>query len=108
MTDSVFLIAALKYLVLAACSGCWAYAMYHGVIFEGRLRAKDPFEIEALNRPAAVFRRNLPQRALEARRKAFTALAIFAVLGVCLLVILYFDASGPAKSPFLFHDRRMG
>jgi hypothetical protein len=105
MIVSAFLVTALKYLVLIACSACWIYAAYHGVMFEGRLTTKDPFAIESLNHPGTLFRNDLSKRALESRRKVFIGLAMFAALGLCLLVILYFDATGPVRSPFLFHDK---
>ncbi|HEY1797005.1 MAG TPA: hypothetical protein VGG57_12895 [Stellaceae bacterium] len=102
MISGAPLVTVLKYLVLTACAVCWAYAVYHGTIFEGRLKAKDLRQIEALNHPMTVFSRDLPSRALESRRKVFAALALFAVLGLCLVAILFFDASGTARSPFLF------
>jgi ferric-dicitrate binding protein FerR (iron transport regulator) len=105
MIGAALFVTVLKYLVLAACSACWVYAAYHGVIFEGRLKTKDPREIEALNHPSTVFSRDISKRAQESRRRVFAALTIFAVLAVCLLVILFFDESGPPVSPFLFHDR---
>src|SRR5690242_1390038 len=49
-------ITILKYVVLAACTACWVYAVYHAVIFEGRLSTKDPRAIETLNHPATLFR----------------------------------------------------
>jgi hypothetical protein len=102
MIGDAHLVTVLKYVLLTACCACWAYAVYHGTIFEGRLKAKHYSEIEALNHPLMLFSRNLPSRALESRRKVFAALAIFAVLGLCLIVILHFDSAGTAQSPFLF------
>jgi hypothetical protein len=100
------MVTTLKYVVLAACTACWVYAVYHATMFERQLRTKDYRQIETLNHPATMFRRDmLSKRAQESRRKVFAALAIFAVLGVSLLVILYFDASGPARSPFLFRNK---
>jgi hypothetical protein len=105
MISAALLMTVLKYLVLTACTACWVYAVYHATIFEGRLSTKDPFSIEALNHPTTLFRPELQsKRARESRRKVFAALTLFAVLGVCLLVILFFDVSGPPRSPFLFHD----
>jgi hypothetical protein len=106
MIGGAIVLTVLKYLVLTACSACWVYAAYHAVIFEGRLSTKDPQAIERLNHPATLFRPELQsKRAREARRKVFAALAVFAALGVCLLVILFFDVSGAPRSPFLFHDK---
>ena len=108
MISAALLVTVLKWGVLAACSMCWIYAAYHGTVFEGRLKTRNPFEIEELNRPSTLFSSSLSNRAIEARRKVFVALSIFAVLGLCLLMILYFDASGPATSPFLFKGDRPG
>jgi hypothetical protein len=105
MIGTAFLLTTLKYLVLVACAASWAYAAYHGTVFEKRLKTRDPRQIEALNHPSMLFSRNLSSRAIESRRRVFIALTVFAVLGLCLLVILYFDAAGPPKSPFLFHDK---
>lgn len=105
MIGAAVLLTILKYLVLTACTACWIYAAYHGVVFEGRLKTKDPMAIEALNHPLTLFSADIPKRAQEARRKVFGALTIFAVLGLCLLVILFFDTGGPPTSPFLFQDR---
>jgi hypothetical protein len=99
------LVTTLKYLVLAACSACWIYAAYHGTIFEGQLRTRDYRQVEAINRPGMLFSRKLSDRAQAARRKVFIALTIFAILALCLAVILFFDASDPTKSPFLFHAK---
>jgi len=107
MTAAAFLVTTLKYLVLAGCAASWGYAAYHGTRFETRLTVKDFRTIEALNHPATLLRRDLPKRAIESRRKVFIALAVFAGLGLCLLVILYFDSSGPVRSPFLF-EKRLG
>jgi hypothetical protein len=105
MISGTLLVTTLKYLVLIACSACWLYAAYHGAIFERRLHTKDIWEIEALNHPSMLFSRNLSERAQESRRKVLTALAVFAALGVCLVVILCFDVAGGAKSTFIFKDR---
>jgi hypothetical protein len=105
MPSGASLVTTLKYVVLAACSACWIYAAYHGTIFEGRLTTRDYRKVEALNRPGMLFSPKLSDRALESRRKVFTALTVFAVLAVCLIVILFFDASGGARSSFVFQDR---
>jgi hypothetical protein len=102
------LLIAIKYLVLTGCAASWGYAAFHGARFEDRLSkaTRNPFEIEALNRPATLFRNDLPKRAIESRRKVYTGLAIMFGLGLCLLVILYFDASGSVRSPFLYDAPR--
>jgi hypothetical protein len=102
------LLVIVKYLVLIGCATSWGYAAFHGARFEGRLSkaARNPFEIEALNRPAAMFRNDLPKRAIESRRKVYAGLAVMLGLGLCLLVILYFDAAGPVRSPFLYSTPR--
>lgn len=105
MIGAAFLVTTLKYLVLVACAASWAYAAYHGTRFEMRLTTKDYRAIEALNHPATLFRRDLSKRAIESRQKVFRGLAVFFALGLCLLVILYFDPSGPPKSSFLFQNK---
>jgi len=104
------MLGIVKYLVLTGCGAAWAYAAYHGARFEGRLSkaSNNPFEMEALNRPAAMFRRDLPKPAVESRRKVYAGLAAMLGLGLCLLVILYFDAAGPVASPFLYSTPRGG
>ncbi|HEX3883098.1 MAG TPA: hypothetical protein VHW66_10605 [Stellaceae bacterium] len=102
------LLAIVKYVVLTGCAASWVYAAFHGARFEERLSnaTRNPFEIEALNRPATLFRSDLPKRAIESRRKVYAGLAVMFVLGLCLLVILYFDAAGPVRSPFLYSTPR--